>query len=113
MRLRPLLALAVTAALLAPLPQLVASAAPPSSAGRAAAQDAVVIAVIDSGFSPYHQDFLGERMPEQARPPLAKSPHTWLPGFPKPSQFAAYSPLKLTLDPADDVKMEELHAKDE
>jgi hypothetical protein len=108
--LRPLLALATAAALVGPGAVLTSQAAP--QAAGAAAGDATVIAVIDSGFSPYHQDFLAARMPADAKMPLDKAPHTWLPGFPKPSAFAGYKPLKLTLDPADDVKMEDLHKKD-
>jgi hypothetical protein len=107
--LRPLLALATAAALVAPGVALSANAAPPPAA---AAGDATVIAVIDSGFSPYHQDFLAAKMPAEARMPLTKAPHTWLPGFPKPAAFASYAPLKLTLDPADGVSMKELHDKD-
>lgn len=109
--LRCLLAVAVAAALVGPGAALTATAAP--AAPGSAAGDATVIAVIDSGFSPYHQDFLASRMPSAARPPLARAPHTWLPGFPKPSSFASYSPLKLTLDAADDVSMKELHDKDQ
>jgi hypothetical protein len=107
--LRPLLALSVAAALLSPLAVLQASAAaPPALAG-----DATVIAVIDSGFSPYHQDFLADRMPaEAAGLPLKKAPDTWLPGFPKPSAFASYSPLNLTLNGADGTAMDKLHAAD-
>jgi hypothetical protein len=109
--LRPLLALATAAALVGPGAALTATAAP--HAAPAAAGDATVIAVIDSGFSPYHQDFLASRMPADARPPLSKAPHTWLPGFPKPSQFASYSPLQLTLSDEDDVTMKELHDQDQ
>jgi hypothetical protein len=106
--LRSLLAVITAAALVGPGVVLSAEAAPASPA----AGDATVIAVIDSGFSPYHQDYLAAKMPAAARPPLDKAPHTWLPGFPKPSAFASYSPLKLTLNPADDVVMADLHAKD-
>ena len=111
---RPMLALLVVAALLGPGVALTASAAPATAPATAAspAGDATVIAVIDSGFSPYHQDFLASRMPAGARPPLDKAPHTWLPGFPKPDAFESYSPLKLTLDPADDVEMASLHEQD-
>ncbi len=109
--LRPLLALAVAAALVGPGAALTATAAP-APAGPAAG-DATVIAVIDSGFSPYHQDFLASRMPAAARPPLDRAPHTWLSGFPKPSAFASYSPLQLTLDGADDRLMSELHDADQ
>src|SRR5688500_12739925 len=102
--LRPLLALATAAALVGPGAALTATASAPAAAAKASpAGDATVIAVIDSGFSPYHQDFLASKMPADARPPLAKAPHTWLPGFPKPSAFKSYSPLKLTLSAEDDT----------
>ncbi len=82
--------------------------------------DAVVVAVIDTGFSPYHWDFLASQMPQAKNHdksddlPLTKAPHTWLSGFPKPSKFATYQPLKLTLD-ARNAKREHasLVAKDE
>ncbi|HEX8003334.1 MAG TPA: S8/S53 family peptidase [Mycobacteriales bacterium] len=67
--------------------------------------DAVVVAVIDSGISPYHWDFLAEHMPQAKTPtksddlPLNKAPHTWLSGFPKPSAFASYKPLSISRDP--------------
>lgn len=108
---RPLLAVATAAALIGPGAVLSSSAAP--AADRTLAGDATVIAVIDSGFSPYHQDFLAAKMPAATRPPLDRAPHTWLPGFPKPSSFASYAPLTLTLDPADDVNMQELHDRDQ
>jgi hypothetical protein len=83
------------------------------------AGDATVIAVLDSGMSPYHWDFLASKMPQaQNRDksddlPLNVAPDKWLPGFPKPSAFKSYQPLKLTLDKHDDVaSMTELHAKD-
>ena len=52
-----------------------------------AAQDAVVMAVIDSGFSPYHQDFLADRMPAGSRPPALRAAHlaARLPGARRPS----------------------------
>ena len=110
--LRPLLALATAAALVGPGALLTATAAPKAAAPDPAG-DATVIAVIDSGFSPYHHDFLASKMPAAARPPLSKAPHTWLPGFPKPSQFASYSPLQLTLTDEEDVQMKELHDRDQ
>jgi hypothetical protein len=109
MRLRPALALAAVAALLSPLPRVADAATP---AQRAAAQDAVVIAVIDSGFSPYHQDYAASFMPEEARPDLKRSPDTWLPGFPSKRSFASFDKLSLTLDHTDGTDMERLHAAD-
>jgi hypothetical protein len=88
-----LLALSLTLA--APVPAATAAAD-----GRG---DATVIAVIDSAFTPYHYDFLASRMP-QARNrdrsddlPLRSAPHTWLPGFPAPSAFDTYEPIRITL----------------
>ena len=108
--LRPVLTLSVAAALLSPLAVVQATAAAPSSP----AGDATVIAVIDSGFSPYHQDFLASHLPPDAAGlPLKKAPHTWLPGFPKPSTFESYDPLKLTLNGEDGTPMAKLHAADE
>jgi hypothetical protein len=105
--LRPVLALSVLAATLTPLALRAEAASTPVK------DDVTVIAVIDSGFSPYHQDFLqsfGNRDIKSL--PLTKAPHTWLPGFPKPSSFQGYSPLNLTLNGADATKMADLHAKD-
>lgn len=115
MRLRPALALAAAlltgATTVTPLVLPSASAATRQQA--AAAGDAVVIAVIDSGFSPYHQDFLASTMPQEARPALDKAPHTYLPGFPNPRAFASYAPLQLTLDGSDGTEMADLRSADE
>lgn len=84
------------------------------------AGDATVIAVLDSGMSPYHWDFLASQMPQARNSdrgddlPLTVSPDKWLPGFPKPSAFKSYNALKLSLDKKDDLaSMSELHKKDE
>ena len=68
-------------------------------------QDATVIAIIDSGISPYHWDFLASKMPQATDKdasndlPLDVAPDAWLPGFPDPSKaFASYRPLKLSLE---------------
>lgn len=84
--------------------------APP--ADRALMGDATVIAVIDTGFSPYHQDFSASRI-KGGRLPLGEAPHTWLPGFPDPAGFASYSPLRLTLAAGDDADIDGLHARDQ
>ncbi|HEV3473175.1 MAG TPA: hypothetical protein VG408_08235, partial [Actinomycetota bacterium] len=50
----------------------------------AAGGDAVVVAVIDSGFSPYHWDYLSSKMPQHQDDdrtndlPLNDAPHSWL-----------------------------------
>ena len=80
------------------------SALPATAAAAKPGDDAVVIAVIDSGISPYHWDFLASKMPQAKTAtksddlPLTKAPHTWLKGFPSPKKFGSYQPLKLTLD---------------
>ena len=112
--LRLATALAAAAALLGPLST--ADAAPKQNGP----DDAVVIAVIDSGITPYHWDFLASKMPQaQNRDrsddlPLSKPAHTWLPGFPSPKEFASYQPLRLTLEERDsDAKPEDLDKADE
>ena len=102
-RLAPL----VATALVAGAAVHAATAAPTTTPG----DDAVVIAVIDSGFSPYHLDFRADGMPQAKTRskaddlPLSKAPHTWLSGFPKPSAFASYKAMPLTLpkDPKADM----------
>ena len=66
------------------------------------ADDAVVIAVVDGDFSPYHWNFDARKMPQHLDEdpandlPLDQAPHTWLPGFPDPSTFASYNALPIT-----------------
>lgn len=109
--LRAAVALATCAGFLLPL-----SSAQALGPGPA---DAVVVAIIDSGISPYHWDFLASKMPQAKTKtrsddlPLTRPPHTWLPGFPKPSAFTSYNEMKLTLDARDeDAELKALHAKD-
>lgn len=93
-------AVCLTAGLLLAVPPAGAQEAPPRTGG----DDATVIAVIDSGFSPYHWDFLASKMPQaqDADPtndlPLTEPPDTWLPGFPDPGTFASYNRFDLTLE---------------
>jgi len=97
---RAVLAVALSLALL-PVGALAAAEPEPVTPGEGGAQDAVVVAVIDSGFSPYHEDYLASTMPqaEDDDPgndlPLDRPPHEWLPGFPAPSAFASYDPLRI------------------
>ena len=101
-RLRSVL-LAVAVALTAPAPLLLPADAAPAAVGS----DAVVVAVIDSGMSPYHWDFAAEHMPQAKTAtraddlPLRRSPHEWLSGFPRPSTFTSYDSLDLHLSPRD------------
>ncbi|HEV2756603.1 MAG TPA: S8/S53 family peptidase [Actinomycetota bacterium] len=114
------LVVAVGAALCASLLPA-AGAAGKSSAGAArGGDDATVIAVIDSAFSPYHWDFVASQMP-QAKDrdpsndlPLSEAPHTWLRGFPGPDAFDSYNRLDLTLEEKDEnAQMTALDAADE
>lgn len=89
----------------------VATAATTSNAATKPGDDAVVIAVIDSGVAPYHLDFRASQMPQAKTAskaddlPLDKAPHTWLAGFPKPNTFESYAATRLTLptDPKADM----------
>ncbi|MDQ3939778.1 MAG: S8/S53 family peptidase, partial [Actinomycetota bacterium] len=81
--------------------------------------DAVVVAVIDSAFSPYHWDFLASRMPQakDSNPgndlPLTAPPDTWLDGFPQPGAFDSYKALDLTLEEKDpNAMLQSLDAAD-
>jgi hypothetical protein len=116
MRIRALLATAASAAVLVPgLVALDVAAAAPTRG----ADDAVVIAVLDSGMAPYHLDYRASQMP-QARTaskaddlPLTKAPHTWVKGFPSTRSFASYAPTRLTLDDSDDsARMADLQKED-
>ena len=101
-------ALALSALLTAFVPALASQAAP-----AGVKDDVTVIAVIDSGFSPYHQDFLQSAGNSDIKGlPLTKAPDTWLPGFPKKSSFAGYSPLKLGLNGTPGTSMASLHSAD-
>ncbi|HET6398029.1 MAG TPA: S8/S53 family peptidase, partial [Candidatus Thermoplasmatota archaeon] len=90
---------------------------PPRPSAGAATDDVVVIAVVDSGFNPYHFDFRASLMPQHrnADPgddlPLDQDPATWLPGF-DPSAFASYDRMDLTLSDDPDARSADLHAKD-
>ena len=84
------------------------------------ADDATVIAVIDSAFSPYHWDFLASKMPQATDRdpsndlPLDTAPDRWLPGFPHPGgAFASYNPLRLSLEEKNaDAPIDPLDQKD-
>ena len=98
---------------------LLGAASPASGArSRGPGDDITVIAVIDSGITPYHWDFLGSRMPQNSDAskrndvPLNRPPHEWLAGFPSPSRFASYEPLKLTFEEEKDTSHLPLYAAD-
>ncbi len=84
----------------------------PSDAGATRArpsgvEDATVVAVVDFNFVPYHWDLLASKMPQASDADasndllLDRPPHKWLPGFPRPSKFASYNRLDLTLNEKD------------
>lgn len=92
---------------------------PGAAVAGSAADDVVVVAVIDSGFNPYHWDFQSAYMPQALDEdpandlPLDQDPSTWVPGYPAASSFASFSGLALTSTvgkPESDT--DELHAKD-
>ena len=106
---RLLLALALLT-LAAPVP---ADAKPKDGRG-----DATVVAIIDSGFTPYHYDFLASRMPQHRNSdrsddlPLTTSPDKWLPGFPKTKAFDTFKPLKLSLPTDEGDSPAQLYTED-
>lgn len=73
-----------------------------------AADDVVVIAVIDSNINPYHWDYLAAKMPQALNDdpsddlPLDQDPASWLPGHPGAAAFKSYQALNLSLTPEDD-----------
>lgn len=86
-----------------------------------AADDVVVIAVIDSGLNPYHWDFLAEKMPQHNNTtpvddlPLDRDPAEWIAGHPGAAAFASYERLDLSVAEAGlsaGAKPSELHDKD-
>lgn len=80
--------------------------------------DAVVLAIVDSSFNPYHHDFLADAMPQHLDDdpdndlPLDRPPHEWLPGFADPSEFSSYEALELNLSLDPDAVPAELHGSD-
>lgn len=72
---------------------------------NAEAGDAVVVAVLDGGITPYHWDYLASKMPQHLDDdprndlPLNRPPDEWLHDFPSPKKtFADYAALDLTLE---------------
>ena len=111
---RPLAAVVLIAALV-PFDAAGAASQPASSAGG----DAVVVAVIDDGLTPYHWDFRASKMPQATNGdrsddvPLNKPPHTWLKGFPAPSTFTSYRGVPLTLSNDREASIQDLRARDD
>lgn len=90
-----------------------------SGAAGPAVDDVVVIAVVDSGYNPYHHDFQAALMPQHLDDdvandlPLDQDPSTWVPGYPSPSAFASFSRLNLTPTANNgSLVPDELHQKD-
>ena len=98
---------------LAMFPVLIGPSA--GASGRAhEGDDITVIAVIDSGITPYHWDFLASKVPGGADVPLDRPPHEYLKGFPAPKTFASYGSLDLTLEEKDpNYRYEALAAADQ
>ena len=102
----------VTAAL------LLATGSPVRAARSGPGDDVTVIAVIDSGITPYHWDFSAAKMPQNSDAsagndlPLDRAPHEWLAGFPSPKRFAGYEPLELTLDDEKDLPYQPMQVTD-
>lgn len=103
----------------APLLAAAGAEKPFRRAGREAARDAVVVAVIDYRFSPYHWDFAASKMPQHRDVdgsndlPLDRPPHEWLWGAPDPNEFASYNRMELSLSDDDrDARLDELGAQD-
>ncbi|MFN2587073.1 MAG: S8/S53 family peptidase [Actinomycetota bacterium] len=113
-------AAALTTALLAPAAASERSAPRGSLTPADAGDDAVVLAVIDYTFSPYHWDYAASKMPQHLDRdrsndlPLETPPHRWLRGFPTPDKaFASYGAIDLTLDQKNpDARLQELDAQD-
>ena len=91
------------------LPGVRADAAPAAVAGGGG--DAVVVAVIDSAFAPYHYDFLASEMPAAANLPLDQPATNWLAGF-DTSQMASFERLDITLPTSPDQTVDELETAD-
>ena len=92
---------------------------PTASTRASAADDVVVIAVIDSSINPYHHDYLAALMPQHLDGdaandlPLDKDPAEWLPGHPGASAFASYQAMNLTLTTDPNASSSVLHAQDQ
>ncbi len=92
---------------------------PAEAVPGAGVDDVVVIAVVDTGFNPYHWDFQSAYMPQHANGdpaddlPLGQDPSTWVPGYPAASEFASLDRLDLTSTVGTpDADTSDLHAKD-
>ena len=117
--------LATVLALLAAVPSA-ADTTPPGTTGTTGttppltteADDAVVIAVVDSGFSPYHLNWRADLMPQHldADPandlPLDTSPAEWLPGWAMTDDVSSVEAMPLTLPDDPNAQIAALQAAD-
>lgn len=107
------LVLSMLLALLAAVP----AAAQDDPDAVAPGDDAVVIAVVDSGFSPYHLNWRAEGMPQNSDGdpsndlPLDTDPATWLSGY-SSAGTTSYGPIRLTLDDDPGAQIEALEDAD-
>jgi hypothetical protein len=100
---------------------LLAAPTPATAGGKPrVAEDAVVVAVLDSAINPYHWDFQASKMPQALDKnrgndlPLTTPPDRWLPGFPSPKAFDSYQSLELSYERKDaNAPIAPLLAKDE
>ncbi len=89
-----------------------------SESASRAYEDAVVVAVVDTGINPYHYDFLASKMPQHQNLdpmddlPLDKDPATWLPGHPGADAFASYDALRISMPSDADAASAALHDAD-
>ena len=89
----------------------------PSLDGRG---DVTVVAILDSGFNPYHWDFSAEHMPQHQDDaptndlPLDEDPASWLPNHPGAAAFASHEAMRLSLRPDDaEAVPADLYGQDE
>ena len=105
----------------APKPPAAAPAAPAAPARtEGGIDDAVVVAVIDGGFNPYHFDNLASKMPQHLNAttaddlPLDRPFTEWLPGYDAgTAAFKSFEPLKLSLSTDPEADPTALHGTDE
>ena len=114
MRLIPLTALLAVALLLGTLPVAADPTATPSPG-----DDAVVIAVVDSGFSPYNLNFRANFMPQHLDNdpsndlPLHLDPAEWLPGYELTDDVVSTGAINLTLTEDRSAQIEDLEDADQ
>ena len=107
----------VAAATLAALPFTAHAAPARRASATSAGGDAVVVAVIDTAFAPYHYDFLASQMPQAQNTdpsddlPLDRPASEWLSGF-STAQMESFSRLDITRPTSPDQTVDQLEAAD-